>query len=357
MLQCQLQSHCRDFREKAVIVAALGALTTEDWRESLRFLSRLKPDPQPAQHNPYHQTPGLDKPRTEVVDACFREVLHEALKDKVPALGHRTLAALCGAMRLDLLLTTNFDDLLEQAFASSRNPLEVYEVQKGGALPEWSAFGESRALVKMHGNKQALLADLELDAPADEVTQRRFLEYFLSPNGRAAQQRSASNLDFRSHLLVLGHSAGEARTRSLIKYVWQHLQRDFRVFWLCYSAADVQSVRDFTGDFYVAHQKELGNWEGSCILRYPDRVCSCCIYTSGSDARYPPTSACFRQSRACPSHRSRRADAQAVISASVLMWSAGTSQSCAPSSSASLRLQVFAVSSRPRTAALRTPES
>jgi hypothetical protein len=72
----------------------------------------------------------LGAPQHEIIDACLREVL----KDRHPALNHNMLGVLAGALRLNLLLTTNFDDLLEQTFAEARNPLAVFEVHLGGGL-------------------------------------------------------------------------------------------------------------------------------------------------------------------------------------------------------------------------------
>jgi len=85
----------------------------------------------PAQHSSPRRKPvSLGAPQQEIIDSCLREVM----KGKFPALGHKMLAVLGGALRLDLILTTNFDDLLERAFAEARNPLEVFEVHLGSPL-------------------------------------------------------------------------------------------------------------------------------------------------------------------------------------------------------------------------------
>lgn len=98
-----------------ILAEALGA--AEDWRNSLLSLSRLR-----------HSRRGtgesrilLGVPQPELIDSCLRE----ALTNKYPALNHNMLCVLAGLLRLNLVLTTNFDDLLERAFAEARNHLEV----------------------------------------------------------------------------------------------------------------------------------------------------------------------------------------------------------------------------------------
>ena len=94
------------------------------------------------------------------------------------------LATLATLLRLDVILTTNFDDLLEKAFADARNPLSVFEVHMASTLPPWSAFSERRSLVKLHGNLYSLRVDYTLDALPVEADRWRFLEYLLSSDGR-----------------------------------------------------------------------------------------------------------------------------------------------------------------------------
>ena len=66
--------------------------------------------------------------------------------NKYPALNHNMFGVLAGLLRLNLVLTTNFDDLLARACAEARNYLEVFEVHFGDGLPHWSAVSQVRSL-------------------------------------------------------------------------------------------------------------------------------------------------------------------------------------------------------------------
>jgi hypothetical protein len=231
-----------------VFQEAIGAMA--EWRSSLLFLSRLV-------HRPDHtgsgsrSVPALDAPRQEVIDAAIREIM----RGKHPSLGHRMLAAVGGLLRLDIILTTNFDDLLEQAFSETHSPLTVFEVHLNSPLPPWSALSHHRALVKLHGDRHSMRADYSLDALPTDTDQERFLDYFLSADGRQlrAMGRTVTSetplSTLQNHLLVMGFSAADGRIRSFINHAWTHLGRDFKVFWLCHTKQDVDNVSAFTASF------------------------------------------------------------------------------------------------------------
>lgn len=254
-----------DYREEfAARVQGYGSAT--EWRTALLFLSRLDHGPRQIK-NPLSMT----APRQEIIDSCLRAVL----KEKYPTLEHKMLAVLAGALRLDLVLTTNFDDLLEKAFAATRNPLEVFEVHLEDDLPHWSAVSEVRALVKLHGNKHSLRADHSLDTLPSEEDKQRFLEYLLSARGRNAligEPKGALSamgpLDFQNYLLVMGCSGKEERTLAFIEHAWKHLGKEFGVFWLCHSDEDVKRIAKRTARFY--DQRKDPEWKGSIILRHPN---------------------------------------------------------------------------------------
>ncbi|HST24166.1 MAG TPA: SIR2 family protein [Blastocatellia bacterium] len=256
-------------------VFAQGWGAAAEWRTALLFLSRLV---RPGRGDgDYRRQPLLlAAPQQEIIDSCFREVL----KEKYPALGHKMLAVLAGALRLDLVLTTNFDDLLERAFAGARNPLEVFEVHLGSSLPHWSAVSDVRSLIKLHGNRYSLRADYSLDELPSESDKKKFLEYLLSGKGRSVLSHPSNSqvapLDFQNHLLVMGFSVSDRRTCAFIEYAWQHLHKNFRVFWLCYTKNDVDQIQKFTKEFCKKngvdqHQKATSDEDRhSIILRHSD---------------------------------------------------------------------------------------
>ncbi len=223
------------WKEATVLMQAYGAAA--EWRTSLLFLSRL-------QHSAHSVTPStlsLAAPQPEIIDSCFRRVL----EGRHPALNHRMLGVLAGALRLNLVLTTNFDDLLETAFAEARNSLEVFEVHPGESLPHWSAVSRVRSLVKLHGNRHSLRADYSLDAQPSEEDKEGFLEYLVGEKNPRRAELVEKPLDFQNHLLVMGVSGDDNRTLALIEHACKRLNENFRVFWLCYSDRDVAEIRKF----------------------------------------------------------------------------------------------------------------
>lgn len=262
----ELWNPTRTQSEYSVMAQGWGAAV--DWRTALLFLSRLVRDPRgTGERRP--QPVSLAAPQQEIIDSCLREVL----KEKYPSLGHKMLAALAGALRLDIVLTTNFDDLLERAFAGARNPLEVFEVHLNSNLPHWSAVSDVRSLIKLHGNRYSLRADYSLDELPSETDKRRFLEYLLSGKGRSdlARNTKAVGLDFQNHLLVMGYSGNDCRTRAFIEHAWQRLHKDFRVFWLCYSNRDVTEAQKFTKNFFEESKGgDPDEQRHSIILRHTD---------------------------------------------------------------------------------------
>ena len=247
------QGPAKEQQETLVLGEGIGAMS--EWRSSLLFLTRLKHEPrknhgllQGPEHgsnNRNYCQASLGAPRPEIRDSCFREVL----KGNSPALNHTMLGVLAGAMRLNLILTTNFDDLLEIAFADARNPLQVFEVHLEDHLPHWTAVSDIRSLVKFHGNRHSLRADYSLDAAPSEHDKKRFLEYLVAGPIRETP-RGPSGMPFQNHLLVMGASGKERRTLDLIEYAGEHLNREFTVFWLCYSDDDVVEIRNFARNWY-----------------------------------------------------------------------------------------------------------
>ena len=200
--------------------------------------------------------------KQEVVDACLRAVLH----GKQPTLGHRMLAALGGLLRLDVLLTTNFDELIEQAFAEARNPVTVFDVHLGDVLPARSAVATQRSLIKLHGNRYSLRADYTLDSPPAEPNLLMFLEYLAGSDLPPAMGQSP---DFprrccRNHLIVMGISAKERRTTEFIRRAWRTFP-DFKVFWICHAVDDVLAVQELCKR---AENEHGVGWNGAYVLRH-----------------------------------------------------------------------------------------
>lgn len=208
---------------------ALGAM--QDWRTSLLFLSRLTSNSlDPVE-------PCLSAPRAEVVDRFFREVM----AGKRPSLGHRMLGALAPSLGIDIVLTTNFDDLLEKGFATAGVDLNVFEVPSRGQLPELAAITSGDTLIKLHGGRTSLRADYSLDEVPTTIEDATFISYLKSAHTHLAKK----------YLLVIGFSGDDERIRHFVEEAMKHLKKNApsngnddpgSVYWLCYTSEDEQQL-------------------------------------------------------------------------------------------------------------------
>jgi hypothetical protein len=259
----------------SVLQEGYGAMA--EWRTALLFLSRLVRESD-APKSLYSGRLMLGLPRQEIIDACFREVM----RGKHPSLNHHMLSALSGLLRIDVVLSTNFDDLLERAFSASRNALEVFEVHLEGALPNWATISRVRALVKLHGSKQLLRADYSLDGEPTDSDKKHFLQYLIGGELDEAnfQDPAASTISQHgglspaaNHLLVMGVGATERRTCAFIQHAWENLS-NFKVYWICHTETDVENVTKLTEACRLRSQhlrdEATGTEPWSIVLRHTD---------------------------------------------------------------------------------------
>ena len=92
------------------------------WQATLTTLARLRQ---------WNDRVFLDeKPAPSVFDSFNAHIT----RDRQPNLGHKMLAHLSRPLRTRIVLTTNFDTLLEDAFKRLHRELTVFSVQKSGFL-------------------------------------------------------------------------------------------------------------------------------------------------------------------------------------------------------------------------------
>jgi hypothetical protein len=202
-----------------------------DWRTSLLFLSRLR-------HFDPSDTLWLGAPDYRVVDQFFLHVV----SGKVPSLAHRMLAMLADRLRLQIILTTNFDELLEQAFDQAGSHLTAFDVHLNRILPSKEVIVGTRALIKLHGGRYGLRADYSLDAHPAEEDRKNFTSYFGGPSADRGPIVGGADTECNNHLFVVGCSASDRRICAFIEETWQRL-RGFTVFWVCHTPGDVKTVR------------------------------------------------------------------------------------------------------------------
>ncbi len=73
-----------------------------------------------------------------------------------PTLSHRFLAFLQPKLGIDLLLTTNFDSLLERAFQQEGIPPKIFDIHKNAGLPNTDLICRQLSLLKLHGSTYGL---------------------------------------------------------------------------------------------------------------------------------------------------------------------------------------------------------
>jgi hypothetical protein len=265
--------------EKHVFQEAYGAMA--DWRSALLFLSRLTCKAGTTSNLPPRQfveligmlteseneieksnveSPRskncrlpfngsrfiLGNPRTEVIDTFFLHVV----ANKTPTLGHRMLARLSSVLRMDTILTTNFDELMEDAFLEMGRQVTVFDVHVNAGLPPFEVTRTCQSLIKLHGGRYGIRADYSLDSMPSDEDCRRFTSYLACQNILDSQwqrTRASDNklgMETRRHLLVLGVSASDRRVTSMI-IAAANVLRGLHVYWVCYSANDVKNALEF----------------------------------------------------------------------------------------------------------------
>jgi hypothetical protein len=222
-------SRTRDKVPIPLLQEALGALA--EWRSSLMFLARLHDDGKKI---------SLRERDQEIIDRFFTYVV----QGKSPTLVHRMLAFLANPLRFETILTTNFDDLLDDALRDLNIPLDVVDVHLQSGLPPYSSVRSRRTVVKLHGGKYGLRADYSLEAYPDFEDRRHFASYLLGQSISTSEweQELDKALPVRNHLLVIGYSGGDLRINALIRETLLRYSGRVKVFWVCYSDNDVDRL-------------------------------------------------------------------------------------------------------------------
>lgn len=233
------QQALSNYPTNLILREAFGSLA--DWRSTLRFISRIDSvDPSPDEGKIAEVHLGASDP--SIVDSFFRALMEH----RRPALTHKMLHSLSTVMRCDVLLTTNFDDLIERAFQEAGSPLSVYEVPSNDPLPSAGLVLRERTLIKLHGGKFWLRADDTLDEPPSREDVRNFLGYLAGRPLRSNPQAVGDDLnvvDQMTALLVCGLSAKDTRIKHLLAYALAWMPQ-LKIFWLGYASPDVDSANE-----------------------------------------------------------------------------------------------------------------
>ena len=203
-------------------ITSEGIRSLRDWRSALDFLSRLIVDDGVvvlrADREPSDQI---------VTDAFVRQLVAK----RMPNLAHKMIAHVSSVMNVRLLLTTNFDDLIERAFRALNRELHVVEVPLGARLPPARVLDMGRALVKLHGGLIQTRADASLDMLPDAEDIDAFVSY-LTPGTILASTGGAV------WLLVIGFSGTDRRCIDMMKAGLRRRER-LRILWIAHSRWDI----------------------------------------------------------------------------------------------------------------------
>jgi hypothetical protein len=212
--------------EDAIVERAIRSLY--DWRSTLRFLSELRLDRDGGALSLVEAEPA-------VIDGFNVHIT----QGRRPNLTHTMLAHLRQPARARVVLTTNFDTLIEDAFAQLHRRIEVISVSLKGALPDPEIVHARDTVVKLHGTLSETRADFSLDDPPTPEDLRRFFHYIRGgPPGDAAE----GGRFVPGHLLVAGYSGADARCVQLMKFVLDS-DRDARIFWVAYTKNDREFLK------------------------------------------------------------------------------------------------------------------
>lgn len=217
-----------------VCEAALRSL--HDWRTMLCFLARLEYPPKLAH-------PVLGEVDQSVVDRFNSHIT----TGRRPNLLHNMFCHLAVRTRTRLVLTTNFDTLIEQAFSSLKEAFEVIPVSLKDPLPAPDTVHAQNSIIKLHGSRTETRADLSLDEMPPHDDLKRFFHYV---RGRYPEDASAVPSLNPCHLMVCGYSGRDMRCVQMIKYLLDH-DTEVKIFWISFSKASVREVeRLFTEKSY-----------------------------------------------------------------------------------------------------------
>lgn len=214
--------------QEAIVERAIRSLY--DWRATLRFLASLRIDGQ-------GRLQFLDV-QPNIIDQFHAFITRE----RRPNFIHTMLANLSVPARLRVVLTTNFDDLIEQAFAQQARSLTAISVTITSKLPDPCVVHAAPALIKLHGTLAETRADFSLDELPCTQDLRSFFSYVRGTDPSVDDASIRRSYAGPGQLLVAGYSGSDRRCVQMMKYVLENDSRAL-IFWVCNSEADLERLR------------------------------------------------------------------------------------------------------------------
>lgn len=132
----------------------------------------------------------------DLVDTLFTS-LEEG---REPTTAHRYATFLHGRVEMPLILTTNFDTLLERSFRDLGTQPKVFDIHRDADLPDADLVRRAFSILKLHGSSYGLRLGERLRSPIELEAQSDVLQYL--PNDAL--------------VIVLGFSGSERRIMQLL---------------------------------------------------------------------------------------------------------------------------------------------
>ena len=138
------------------------------------------------------------------IDAC----LDHFTRDRTATSTHQFIYFLTRELQIPVILSTNFDPLLEYAFTSEGVIPRVYEVQGEGTIPSANVLlSQPLSIVKLHGGAHQMRTGFDLDDPMSPSALDSFSQLY-------AKLRKRSDQDPLT--VVMGYSGSDRRVMDII---------------------------------------------------------------------------------------------------------------------------------------------
>lgn len=139
------------------------------------------------------------------IDAC----LDHFRRDRSPTTTHQFLVFLATLLQSRVIFTTNFDSLVEEAFALEGFRPTVYEVQGDGRVPSSQMLlSQPTSIIKLHGGTHNIRTGFDLDEPLSSDVLATFNDLYSRLQSRHNGQTPLT--------VVLGYSGSDRRIMDII---------------------------------------------------------------------------------------------------------------------------------------------
>jgi len=139
-----------------------------------------------------------------LIDSCFDHFI----RDRTPTTTQQLLVFICRLFGSRVILTTNFDTLLEKAFTEEGLRSTVFEIQGEGTIPSnHLLLSQQMSIVKLHGGPHQKRTGFDLDDPLSSTAITAFRNLF-----EGLQDDSGR----RPLLLAIGYSGSDRRVMDLV---------------------------------------------------------------------------------------------------------------------------------------------